>query len=161
GIPKRRCTVTVLRAVKHDVLSVLLHDGRIKCSCGFELFAPGKHDGVGGKPRPLSKTWGKRNGGASDENRHGNGSCQCRAGCKRGYFDHSRNSFSYDRPGHDGKLIDNSFFVVTDKQFTGQNSASNRMKDRLGIAASRWWSCQQCLDTVHIPLRPSVLPRDQ
>src|SRR5712664_2788528 len=98
----------VLRTVKHDVLSVLLYYGRIKCACGFEPFASGRHDGVEGKSRPLSKWWSEwngRNSGESDENHHGNGRCPRRADCKRGYFEHSGNSFPYDRTGHNGKLL--------------------------------------------------------
>src|SRR6266852_1146400 len=56
GVPQRRSTVMVLRAVKHDVLSILLYYGRIKGSCGFEPLAAWRQDRVGGKPLPLSKS---------------------------------------------------------------------------------------------------------
>src|SRR6266853_1860289 len=107
GITQRRSTITVLRAVKHHVLSILHYHGRIECSCGFEFLTLGRNDGVGGKPRPLSKRrskWNGRNGGESDENQHGDGGCPDCPSCKGGYFDHSRNSFPYDRTEHDRKL---------------------------------------------------------
>src|ERR1700694_2633224 len=128
GVPQRRGTVMVLGAVKHDVLSILLDYGRIKCSCRFEPLAAGRQDRVGGEPRPLSKKrskWNGGNGGESDENQRCDSRCPCCAGCKRGDFDHSRNSFPYDRTGQDGKLLKKFFSVVTPKQYTGQNSANN------------------------------------
>src|SRR5260370_31362795 len=138
GVPERRSTVMVLRPVKHDVLSVLLYDARVKCSCGFERLAPGRHNRAGRKPRPLSKTWSRWNvgqSGESNENRQSKDRSSRRAGYKIGYFDHSRNFSPYQRTGHRGKLLKNVFIVVTGKRFTGQNSASNRKKDRPGTCS--------------------------
>src|SRR5712692_2380799 len=96
-------------------------------------------EGIGGKPRPHSKRWSKwnrGNSGESDESQHYDGRSPCRPGCKRGCFDHSRNSFPYDRTGNDGKLLKKVLLCVyTGKKSTGQNSASNRMKDCLGTCS--------------------------
>src|ERR1051326_406589 len=98
----------VLRAIKHHEFSVLLYNGGIKCSRGFEPLAPWRHDGVGRKPRPFPKRRSKRNGGKGgegDEKHQGNSECPCRAGCEKRYVCHSRNSFPYDRTGTRWKRI--------------------------------------------------------
>src|SRR5260370_21317774 len=98
GVPKRRGTVMVLGAVKHDVLSILLYHGRIKCPCGFEPLAAGRQNRVERKPRPLSKKrskWNGGNGGENDEKHPRADSCPCSARCNRGDLYHCRNSFPY------------------------------------------------------------------
>src|SRR5258707_14468811 len=100
GVPQGRGTVMVLGSVKHDVLSILLYHGRIKCSCRFEPLAAGRQDRVGGKPHPLSKKRSKWNGGSGgpiNENQPCDGHWPSCPGCNNRDLDPSMNSLPYDR----------------------------------------------------------------
>ena len=65
GIAQGRCALAILRAVEHYELTIFFHHGRIERSRGLEAIALRGQDGVGRKPRPLSKRRRKRGGSHS------------------------------------------------------------------------------------------------